>query len=222
MICIDIDSEVLPELLRLLQTIPNVAQVRCNRVLRKRYIKAVGEDGIYICLMAPKKDGTDRFIMFEKNLTWEEANDRVKHESVFNEMSQMVEDYYVNDIIPKSLYDTKIESQQGGSYSNFDVLVRRLQALDSVSQIRWNKPLKKKFVDFIGKDGYIITAFVPDKRYDDSWISFMTMVPKNVYDELSKHDAVVENMRSRIENYIMNDIVPSQNFSVDEVTVKRV
>lgn len=222
MICIDIDSEVLPELLRLLQTIPNVVQVRCNRVLRKRYIKAVGEDGIYICLMAPKKDGTDRFIMFEKNLTWEEANDRVIHEQIFNEMSKMVDDYYINDIIPTKLYDNRIESQQSGSYSNFDVLISRLRDLQYVDQVRYNKPLKKKFVDFIGKNGYIITVFVPDKRYDDSWISFMTMVPKEIYDDLYKHDAIIENMKTRIDNYIMNDIVPAKNFSIDEVTVKRV
>ena len=222
MICIDIESENIPKLLKLLQAIPNVVQVRCNRVLRKRYIKAVGEDGIYICCMTPQKDGTDRFMMFEENLSWNDANDILKYEEIYNRMKNRVDAYYNDDVIPTSLYDHKTEAQQPGLYSNFEILIRRLEYLKYVAQVRYNKPLKKKFVDFIGADGYIITVLVPDKRYDDSWISFMTMVPFDVYDNLAKHDHVVENMEARIENYIMNDVVPSKNFSIDEVTVKRV
>lgn len=222
MICIDIDSENLPELLKLLQTIPNIVQVRCNKVLRKKYIESVGEDGVYICCLGPKRDGTDRFLMFEENLTWKDANDIIKYEEIYTRIKQKVEAYYNDGIVPTRLYDNKTEAEQAGSYSNFEILIKRLENLQYVSQVRYNNPLKKKFVDFIGTDGYIITVLVPDKRYDDSWISFMTMVPREVYDELSKHDAVIENMQARIENYIMNDVVPSRNFSIDEVTVKRV
>lgn len=93
---------------------------------------------------------------------------------------------------------------------NLLLLVDKLEAIEGVVQVRFNKVLKQKFVELVGEEGYNLTAFVPSRTQDDRFVRFTTFVSFDRYSDESKHDIVVEDMRGRINNYIVNNIRPQK------------
>lgn len=224
MICIDYDSQNIANLLKELKNIPGVVQVRCHKPLRKKYIDLVGQDGVYLACMVPMKDRSDHFLMFEDYYTFSEADDPSKHPEIIATIQKEVEDYLYNDIMPSYLYERhagKLNFMQHIE-RNFATLYEKLCAIPGIVQVRYHHPLKKKFVDFIGADGYIITAYTIDKKFEDAFVPFVSLVPKNVYSNLDKHDVVVEHLRKRVEEYINYGVKPPRNVNLDEIQVQRV
>jgi hypothetical protein len=217
MIAIDIEGAFIPNLLTQLKNIPGVAQVRCNKPLRQKYIDLVGGDGIYIMCMVPQKNIADRYLAFEACYSHADANDPDKHESIIAEMQSMVEDYLLNDIRPKKTH------QEGQSVSdNFNELIEEMKAIPNVLQVRYHNPLKSAYVKKIGADGYIITAYVANKEIEDFFLPFITMAPKAVCFNKDKHASLVAHLRSRIEDYFEKDIAPPNSVSVDEMQILQV
>lgn len=93
---------------------------------------------------------------------------------------------------------------------NLLLLLDKIEAIEGVVQVRFNKVLKKKFIELVGEDGYNITAFVPSRTEDDRFIRFTTFVSFDSYNDESKHDLIVEDLRGRINNYIVNNIRPQR------------
>jgi hypothetical protein len=91
---------------------------------------------------------------------------------------------------------------------NLLVLVDRIEAIEGVVQVRFNKVLKSKFIDLVGEDGYNITSFVPSRTVDDRFVRFTTFVSYDMYNDLSAHDGVVADIQGRITNYVVNNIRP--------------
>lgn len=93
---------------------------------------------------------------------------------------------------------------------NLLLLVDKLEAIEGVVQVRFNKVLKQKFVELVGEEGYNITAFVPSRTQDDRFVRFTTFVSFDRYSDESKHDAIVEDLSGRINNYVVNNIRPQK------------
>ena len=104
MIILDIESENLPELLRLYKTIPYVVQVRCNRVIRQHYKQFVGEEGIYVACLVQVKDQEDKYLKFEDILSKDVWDDPMQYQKCLQQMKQKIDDYIHNDVLPKTPY----------------------------------------------------------------------------------------------------------------------
>lgn len=221
MIAIDIEGEFIPNLLMQLKTIPGVVQVRCNQPLRKKYRDLVGDDGIYIQCMVPKKDGSDFFVAFEDYYTLADANDPSKHEEIIASIQGEVEDYLHRDIRPQYLYE-KMDPETRLSDQGFQQLIDRMKTIPNVVQVRYHNPLKKQYVDMIGSDGFIITAYVANKDQEDFYLPFITMAPKAVCFNIDKHDSLVQHLQQRVADYIENDVTPPNSVSVDEMQILQV
>jgi hypothetical protein len=221
MIAIDIEGEFIPNLLMELKNIPGVVQVRCNKPLRKKYRDLVGDDGVYILCLVQKKDGSDFFIKFEDYYTHQEANDPAKHEEIIAAIQKEVEDYLYNDIMPTNMYQLN-EMADDPYGKNFKTLLDRMKAIPNVVQVRYHNPLKKQYVDLIGADGFIITAYVLSKDHDDFYLPFITMAPKAVCFNLDKHDSLVQHLQQRVADYVENDVTPPNSVSVDEMQILQV
>jgi hypothetical protein len=221
MIAIDIEGEFIPNLLMQLKTIPGVVQVRCNKPLRKKYRDLVGDDGVYILCLVQKKDGSDFFIKFEDYYTHAEANDPSKHEAIIASVQTEVEDYLNNDIMPTNMYQLN-EMADDPYGKNFKTLIDRMKLIPNVVQVRYHNPLKQQYVDMIGSDGFIISAYVANKDQDDFYLPFITMAPKAVCFNLDKHDSLVQHLQQRVADYIENDVTPPNSVSVDEMQILQV
>ena len=221
MIAIDIEGEFIPNLLMQLKTIPGVVQVRCNRPLRKKYRDLVGDDGVYIMCLVQKKDGSDFFLKFEDYYTHTEANDPSKHEEIIASVQAEVEDYLYNDIMPTNVYQLN-EVGDDPFGKNFKILINRMKVIPNVVQVRYHNPLKKQYVDLIGSDGFIISAYVASKEQEDFYLPFITMAPKIICYNLDKHNSLVEHLQQRVADYIENDVTPPNSVSVDEMQILQV
>lgn len=220
MIAIDIDGEFIPNLLTQLKNIPGVVQVRCHNPLRKKYRDLVGDNGLYIAVFVQRKDGGDYYITFEDYYTLAEANDPSKHPEIIASIQKEVEDYLNDDIMPERLYGDF--DKQKSQDINFTTLINRMKSIPNVVQIRYHNPLKKQYVDMIGSDGFIITAYVQNKEHDDFYLPFITMAPKAICFNLDKHDSLVQHLQQRVVDYIENDVVPPNSVSIDEMQILQV
>ena len=221
MIVIDFDTKFIPNLLQQLKTIPGVVQVRCNRPLRKKYIDEVGEDGIFIQCMVPKKDGSDYFVAFEDYYTFAEAEDPSNHERIIASITKEVYDYLHNDVYPTYLYDKQHPEEKHRRTVILD-LVDKMKSISNVVSVRYYSPIKRAEIDLIGENGIILVAYVKHKEFPDSFVPFITMAPYNVCYNADKHDSLVEHLKERIDNYIERDIIPPNNLSTDEVQTVQV
>ncbi len=93
---------------------------------------------------------------------------------------------------------------------NLLLLLDSIEAIEGVVQVRFNKVLKQKFIELVGEDGYNITAFVPSRTQDDRFIRFTTFVSFENYNDVANHERTVEDLRGRINNYIVNNIRPTK------------
>ncbi len=93
---------------------------------------------------------------------------------------------------------------------NLLLLLDSIEAIEGVVQVRFNKVLKEKFIELVGEDGYNITAFVPSRTQDDRFIRFTTFVSFENYNDVANHERTVEDLRGRINNYIVNNIRPTK------------
>jgi hypothetical protein len=91
---------------------------------------------------------------------------------------------------------------------NFIALIKRLQELDYVIQVRFHHVLKETFVDQVGKDGMNVTCIIRSTMKDDAFIRFVTLVPNEVYNNLDKHDFIVSSVKQRIDDYILHNVPP--------------
>lgn len=89
-------------------------------------------------------------------------------------------------------------------------LIDKIEAINDVVQVRFNKVLKSKFIELVGPDGYNITAFVPSRTQNDRFVRFTTFVSPEVYEDETKHQQIVDDMTGRINNYVVNNIRPQQ------------
>jgi hypothetical protein len=89
-------------------------------------------------------------------------------------------------------------------------LIDKIELIEGIVQVRFNKVLKSKFVELVGADGYNITAFVPSRTQDDRFVRFTSFVSPEMYDDESKHQQVVDDLAGRINNYVVNNIRPQQ------------
>ena len=220
MIIIDMEGEFIPNLLAQLAAIPGVVQVRCNKPLRQKYKEIVGDDGVFISLFVQRKDGTDFFIRFEDYYPLQVANDPSQHEAIITNMALQVENYLIRDIDPTYVYGEGLNNS--ASQVVFNKLIEDMSKINGVVQMRYHNPLKKQYVDMIGKDGYIITAYVAHKEIEDFYIPFVSMAPKNVCFNKDKHDSLIEHLRTRIYDYITNDVTPANTVSIDEMQILQV
>jgi hypothetical protein len=173
-----------------------------------------------MCLVQ-KKDGSDFFLKFEDYYTHTEANDPSKHEEIIASVQAEVEDYLYNDIMPTNVYQLN-EVGDDPFGKNFKILIKRMKAIPNVVQIRYHNPLKKQYVDMIGDDGYIITAYVANKDQEDFYLPFITMAPKSVCYNLDKHDSLVQHLQQRVADYVENDVTPPNSVSIDEMQILQV
>jgi hypothetical protein len=104
MILIDVESQNLPELIRLYKTIPYVVQVRCNKILRQHYKDFVGEDGLYVACLVQVKSGEDKYLKFEDILSKEMWDDPMQYQNCLQNMKLKIDDYIENDVLPKTPY----------------------------------------------------------------------------------------------------------------------
>lgn len=100
----DIESENLPDLLKLYYSIAEVVQVRCNRVIRQHYIDHVGTEGLYITCMVKAKGQGDKFLKFETALPRSVWDNPDEYQNCLQAMKRRIDDYIYNDILPKQPY----------------------------------------------------------------------------------------------------------------------
>ena len=93
---------------------------------------------------------------------------------------------------------------------NLKTLVRRAQELDHVIQVRCHHVLKQKFIDQIGKDGINLICIVASTMKDDAFIRFTTLLPNEMYNNLDRHDSILQNIASRINEYIRTNTPPTR------------
>lgn len=222
MIAIDIDGEFIPNLLKQIATIPGVVQVRCNKPLRKKYRDLVGDDGVFISVIVQKKDGSDFYIKFEDYYTHAEANDPSKHEKIIADIKNEVDDYLINDILPANLYGSRESYARNVGRSIFQSLIEKMENIPGVLQVRYHHPLKKEYVEKIGADGYIITAYIVNKDREDFFLPFITMAPKAVCFNEDKHASLIDHLQGRIEDYTERDVVPPRSVSIEEMQILQV
>jgi hypothetical protein len=105
---------------------------------------------------------------------------------------------------------------------NFKTLIESMKAIPNVVQVRYHNPLKKQYVDMIGYDGFIITAYVLSKDHDDFYLPFITMAPKGVCYNLDKHASLIQHLQQRVADYVENDVTPPNSVSIDEMQILQV
>jgi hypothetical protein len=99
----DIESENLPELLKLYYSIGEVIQVRCHRVLKQGFKESVGEEGLFIACIVISKINEDRFVKFDEILPRSIWDDPSQYEACVAKMKKRIDDYMVYDILPIAL-----------------------------------------------------------------------------------------------------------------------
>lgn len=93
---------------------------------------------------------------------------------------------------------------------NLISLIKRIEQLDHVIQVRFHKVLKKKFVDQIGQDGINLICIVPSTMKDDTFIRFTTLLPNEMYNNVNSHDSIVDSIKARIDDYILTNTPPTR------------
>ena len=93
---------------------------------------------------------------------------------------------------------------------DFSGLEKRAQELDHVIQVRCHHVLKQKFIDQIGRDGINLICIVPSTMKDDAFIRFTTLLPNEMYNNLDRHDSILQNIESRISEYIRTNTPPTR------------
>jgi len=214
MIAIDVNSEMLPFLLEKLSTVDNrIVQVRCHKILKQSLKEQVGGEGYAINCLVQRKDGSDVYIKFIEAISVEDAENPGKHLELINRMKMQIDDYFVNDILPQD---------REAKTNNLQILVDRISKIPGVVQVRHHNFLKRKFTSVVGKDGMNITAYVEDIMYDDSFIPFISALPKEVYDDLSKHNMVVNDFKKRISDYLTTGIKPPATLRIEQMEIQTV
>mgnify|MGYP003345442004 FL=1 len=91
---------------------------------------------------------------------------------------------------------------------NLIQLIKQLEQLDHVIQVRFHKVLKQKFVDQVGQDGINILCIVPSTMAEDVFVRFTTLLPNEVYNNINMHPSVINSIKTRIDDYILNNTPP--------------
>ena len=100
MIILNYEVENLPPLIELLSSIGNVAQVRCNHILRQSIKDKIGGDGINITCLVQKRDGSDYYLKFNDSFPIDYVNDIDNHQKIMQKFKMSIDDYIFKDIVP--------------------------------------------------------------------------------------------------------------------------
>lgn len=93
---------------------------------------------------------------------------------------------------------------------NLLTLVNRLRQTEYVTQVRYHQVLKQRFRDLVGVDGISIVCLLANKANPEKFIKIVTILEASVIEDLSRHDAIVEDIKTRIDDYIIRDIRPQK------------
>ena len=88
------------KLAQALDSIEEVEQVRYHYVIKPRFIKIVGEDGIEFVCFVKKKFTNGGFIKFSILLNKDVYDDLEKHADVIKNMQDRINDYNYNNETP--------------------------------------------------------------------------------------------------------------------------
>ena len=61
----------------------------------------------------------------------------------------------------------------------------------------------------VGEDGIEFSCLVK-KRLSNGFVRFSVLLDKTVYDDVEKHFTVVDNMKSKVYDYISTNVTPGQ------------
>ena len=62
----------------------------------------------------------------------------------------------------------------------------------------------------VGVDGISIVCLLTNKANPEKFIKIVTILEASVIEDLSRHDAIVEDIKTRIDDYIIRDIRPQK------------
>lgn len=98
----------------------------------------------------------------------------------------------------------------GVDSKNLPILLDMYKAIPGVAQVRCNYVLRKFFKKMFGEDGLYICCYVPSKGFDDRFVKFEECLAKTAWDDVEAYDELVNNMKTKIDNYLLNGILPNQ------------
>jgi hypothetical protein len=91
---------------------------------------------------------------------------------------------------------------------NLLTLVNRLRQTEHVAQVRYHQVLKQRFRDLVGVDGISVVCLLTNKANPEKFVKIVTILEASVIENLDRHDAIIEDIKTRIDDYIIRDIRP--------------
>lgn len=105
MIILDEEVENLSLLVERLSTIGDVAQVRCNPILRQLHKDKVGGEGLCVMCLVQKRDKSDFYFKFIEYFTYDDIRNIENHDAIVQKFKITIDDYIFKGIMPKGQKD---------------------------------------------------------------------------------------------------------------------
>jgi len=96
---------------------------------------------------------------------------------------------------------------------NLPKLLSLYMTIPEVIQVRCNYVIRQYYKDLVGDDGLRIACFVQQKDGADRFLKFELILPKNEWDNPNSYSTLLQAMKSKIDDYLYNDILPKAPYS---------
>jgi hypothetical protein len=98
---------------------------------------------------------------------------------------------------------------------NFLALVNKIRELSGIRQVRFHQVLMPRFINMLGRNGIVIMCLVPSKVNPNKYVKITTLLKAAVVENEDMHNAIVQDIKNRVEDYTIRNIKPARFVNVN-------